>query len=107
MLTFGQSVNQDKRTIRGLVCDNVSNSTAIGSTVLQYKTMNGTVIQSDGMFELEVPKGDTVLIHIPFCFDSFYVMYLPTDNYKKIILSKKLKKQSKKTLDFWEKRKKA
>ena len=106
ILAVGQPKNQDTRIIKGLVWDDVSNSAVIGTTVIQYKTINGTVVQSDGVFELTVPKADTVLVHIPFCFDSFYIMYLPTEDYKKIVLNRKLRKQSHKTLNFWEKRKK-
>jgi hypothetical protein len=104
---FAQSLHQEKRIIKGLVWDNISNSTAVGAIVIQYKTTNGTNIQADGIFELEVPTGDTVLVHIPFCFESFYVLYLPTESYKKIVLNKRLKRQSQRTLEFWEKRKKA
>src|SRR6187401_1146089 len=84
LATMGQSSDSETRIIKGLIWDKASNSTAIGSSVIQYKTRNGTVIQADGMFELEVPKRDTVLVQIPFCFESYYVLYLPTDDFKKI-----------------------
>lgn len=101
LASFGQAPDEEKRIIKGLIWDPVSHSTAIGSNVLQYKTINGAVVRADGTFELAVPKNDTVLIHIPFCFESYFIRYLPTDSYKKIILNKRLRKQSEKTLANW------
>jgi hypothetical protein len=106
LISDGQPTDTETRKIKGLIWDNASNSTAIGATVMQYKTTNGTIIQPDGTFELNVPEGDTVLVHIPFCFASYYILYLPTDNYKKIILNKRLEKESTKTLRYWEKKRK-
>jgi len=105
LVTSGQTDGTEKRMITGHVFDKATKSTPIGANVIQYKTTNGTIIEKDGTFGLSVQKGDTVLIHIAFCFESYYIQYLPTENFKEIILGKKLKKDSEKTIGLWTKRK--
>lgn len=109
LLCFGcfqassQSVNDTKRSVTGLVWDPVSNSSVLGANVLQYKTLDGTVVRADGKFELLVPKSDTVLVHISFCFENFYILYLPTENYKEILADRKQAKKNQRVLKRWEK----
>src|SRR5690349_12273304 len=86
------------RTIKGYVFDPLMNAKAIGTNVLQYKTTNGAVVGADGTFVMTVAAEDTVLIHIPFCFRSYFVEYPPGENYKKIVLNKKLERQSQRIL---------
>ncbi len=105
LVTSGQNIDTAKRIIKGHVFDKATKTTPIGATVIQYKTTNGTIIEKDGTFELEVKKEDTVLIHIPFCFESYFVRYLPTEDFKEIILGEKLKKESEKMIRLWTKRK--
>jgi hypothetical protein len=88
----------DTRTIKGYVFDPLMNAKAIGTNVLQYKTTNGAVVGADGTFEMTVAAEDTVLIHIPFCFRSYFIEYLPDEKYKKIVLNKKLERQSERIL---------
>jgi hypothetical protein len=86
------------RIIKGYVFDALMNSKAVGTNVLQYKTANGAVVGADGTFELTVAAEDTVLVHIPFCFNSYFIEYLPSENYKKIVLNRKLERRSQRIL---------
>lgn len=98
ILTHAQGDKPGTRTIKGYVFDPLMNSKAIGTNVLQYKTTNGAVVGADGTFEMTVAAEDTVLIHIPFCFNSYFIEYLPSENYKKIVLNKKLQRKSERIL---------
>jgi hypothetical protein len=60
--------------------------------------VKGAVVGPDGMFEMEVGKQDTVLIQIRFCFSIYYAIYLPGEDFKRIVLSRRLEKKSKKIL---------
>ena len=104
ILVFGQEDNSGARTIKGLVIDKQTGTIPVGANILQYKTVNGAVVGPDGKFEMKVGKKDTVLIQIPFCFSSYYALYLPADDFKRIVLSKRLEKKSKKILEDWERR---
>lgn len=104
ILVSGQKNDAGTRTIKGLVIDKQSGTIPVGTNILQYKTVNGAVVGPDGMFEMEVGKQDTVLIQIPFCLSSYYAIYLPEEGFKRIVLSRRLEKKSKKILDDWERR---
>jgi hypothetical protein len=106
-LLHAQDNKPGTRVIKGYVFDPLMNSKAIGTNVLQYKTTNGAVVGADGIFEMTVASKDTVLIHIPFCFHSYFIEYLPSENYKKIVLNKKLQRKSDRILQRLKKEEKA
>ena len=106
MLVNGQTSEDKTRTIKGYVIDKTTRTIPIGINILQYKTANGAVVGPDGTFEMKVNKQDTVLVCIPFCFSTYYVLFLPKEHFKKIVLSKRLEKKSKQILDEWKRNKK-
>ena len=54
-------IHEEGKTIKGLVLD-TNNEPLIGVTILVKGTTKGTVTDYDGKFELEVPKGSTLIV---------------------------------------------
>lgn len=54
-------MQEEGKTIKGLVLD-TNNEPLIGVTILVKGTTRGTVTDYDGKFELEVPKGSTLIV---------------------------------------------
>lgn len=77
-----QVVAQDIRTISGKIVDN-NGEPLIGAGVLIKNTTRGTISDLDGMFTIEIEKGDNTLVFSSIGFESveFDVSKIPSKNF--------------------------
>mgnify|MGYP000995012106 FL=1 len=59
---FNEEIAQNPVSAKGVVTDAVTGEPLIGANVVEKGTSNGTVTNSDGSFQLTVPKSRSVLV---------------------------------------------
>ncbi|MBX2877586.1 MAG: hypothetical protein KTR30_36040 [Saprospiraceae bacterium] len=99
-LVLGQVLfGQPTRTISGTV--QIDGEPLIGQSILEHGTLNGTITQLEGKFELTIPSGKTVLLHFSQCFDQGYLLITPDVDYVEVKMNKKFFRKSKRDFKRW------
>lgn len=77
----------------------------IGLPIYEYGTINGTITQINGEFQLQIPANKQILISISFCFEQYFRFIKPEEKEIIIKLTRKEFKKSKKVFRKWQKQK--
>ena len=79
----------------------------IGQSIREYDTMNATITQLNGEFELSIPAHKTVLLELSQCFENGYVIVYPDLDFIVIEMNQKFRRKSKRVWKKWKRNSKA
>lgn len=94
--------SQEVRLLKGRIT--VDKEPLIGQSIMVYNTLNSTVSQMNGEFELTIESDKEILLVLSQCFQNGYVLIEPPTDFVEIEMNYKLFRKSKRTFKKWKRK---